>query len=77
MSIKDTEVTRQQILRGGADLLAALVDFKAAYTANKPLKIGLIMPNYDQLRRKNADHEANCITGVCLPVDGGMTCKAA
>lgn len=51
-----TGVTRQQVLRGaGAGLLAALVGFKAAHAATNTLKVGLIMPNYDQLRWKNAD----------------------
>ena len=49
-------VTRQQVLRGAAaGLLAALAGFKAAHAAGKRLKVGLIMPNYDQLRWKNAD----------------------
>ncbi len=49
-------ITRQQVLRGaGAALLAALVGFKKAHAAGKPLKVGLVMPDYDQLRWKNAD----------------------
>ena len=49
-------VTRQQVLRGAAaGLLAALAGFKASHAADKRLKVGLIMPNYDQLRWKNAD----------------------
>ncbi len=60
MGIKDNDmtssVTRQQVLRGaGAGLLAALVGFKAAHAAGKTIKVGLVMPNYDQLRWKNAD----------------------
>ena len=60
MSIRDSDaymgVTRQQVLRGaGTGLLAALAGFKAAHAAGKTLKVGLIMPNYDQLRWKNAD----------------------
>ncbi len=49
-------MTRQQVLRGAAaGLLAALAGFKASRAADKRLKVGLIMPNYDQLRWKNAD----------------------
>lgn len=60
MGIKDidagTGITRKQVLLGaGAGLLAALVGFKSANAAGKILKVGLIMPNYDQLRWKNAD----------------------
>jgi D-xylose transport system substrate-binding protein len=46
---------RQTLGIAGAGLLAALVNFKAAYAQDKKLKVGLIMPNYDQLRWKNAD----------------------
>jgi D-xylose transport system substrate-binding protein len=45
--------TRRQAL--GAGLLAALAGFKAAHARDKALKVGLIMPNYDQLRWRNAD----------------------
>ncbi len=49
-------MTRHQVLRGAAaGLLAALAGFKASRAADKRLKVGLIMPNYDQLRWKNAD----------------------
>ncbi len=56
MTTNDDGVTRQQVLRGaGAGLLAMLAGLKAAQAAGKPLKVGLIMPNYDQLRWRNAD----------------------
>ena len=56
MGIKDIGLTRKQVLQGGgAGLLAALVGFKTASAAGKTLKVGLIMPDYDQLRWKNAD----------------------
>ena len=56
MTTNDNGVTRQQVLRGaGAGLLAMLAGLKAAHAAGKPLKVGLIMPNYDQLRWRNAD----------------------
>lgn len=49
-------VTRRQALGGAAAaLLAVLVDFRAAHAAGQVLKVGLIMPNYDQLRWRNAD----------------------
>ena len=48
--------TRRQILGGAAaGLLAALVGVKASYAQDKKLKVGLVMPNYDQLRWRNAD----------------------
>ena len=48
--------TRRQVLGGAAAaLLAAMVGFKAVYAQDKTLKVGLIMPNYDQLRWRNAD----------------------
>jgi D-xylose transport system substrate-binding protein len=51
-----TEVTRKEVLVGGAAaLLAMLAGFKKALAANKTLKVGFILPDYDQLRWKNAD----------------------
>jgi D-xylose transport system substrate-binding protein len=50
------DLTRRQVLGGAAiGLLAVLADFKAVHAAGKKLKVGLIMPNYDQLRWRNAD----------------------
>ena len=50
------KATRRQVLGGAAAaLLATMVGFKATYAQNKTLKVGLIMPNYDQLRWRNAD----------------------
>src|ERR1700735_5082665 len=50
------EPTRRQALGGAAaGLLAMLVGFKSAHAEGKKLKVGLIMPNYDQLRWRNAD----------------------
>lgn len=48
--------TRRQVLGGAAaGLLMTLAGFKAARAQDKPLKVGLVMPNYDQLRWRNAD----------------------
>lgn len=48
--------TRRQVLGGAAvGLLAALAGFKTARAQDRKLKVGLIMPNYDQLRWRNAD----------------------
>ena len=48
--------TRRQVLgTAGAGLLAMLVGLKAAHAQDKKLKVGLLMPNYDQLRWRNAD----------------------
>ena len=48
--------TRRQVLgTAGAGLLAMLVGLKAAYAQDKKLKVGLLMPNYDQLRWRSAD----------------------
>lgn len=48
--------TRRQVLGGAtAALLATMVGLKATYAQDKTLKVGLIMPNYDQLRWRNAD----------------------
>ncbi|MET0744371.1 MAG: substrate-binding domain-containing protein [Microvirga sp.] len=48
--------TRRQVLGGAAaGLMAALIGLKSAYAKDKKLKVGLIMPNYDQLRWRNAD----------------------
>ena len=50
------DLSRRQALGGAAmGLLAALAGFKSAYAAEKKLKVGLIMPNYDQLRWRSAD----------------------
>lgn len=51
------DITRQDFLRGGAaGLLAFMVGTKAAFSATgKPIKVGFILPDYDQLRWKNAD----------------------
>src|ERR1700722_15372935 len=50
------EPTRRQALGGAAaGLLAILAGFKGAHAEGKKLKVGLIMPNYDQLRWRNAD----------------------
>lgn len=46
---------RQTLGIAGSALLAAIVGLKAAHAQGKRLKVGLIMPNYDQLRWKNAD----------------------
>jgi D-xylose transport system substrate-binding protein len=50
-------ISRQSFLRGGAaGILSFLAGAKAALPADgKPLKVGFILPNYDQLRWKNAD----------------------
>lgn len=50
-------ITRQDFLRGGAaGLLAFMAGTRAAYSAGgKPIKVGFILPDYDQLRWKNAD----------------------
>lgn len=49
-------ITRRQALGGSAAaLLGTLAGFKAAHAQDKKLKVGLIMPNYDQLRWRNAD----------------------
>ncbi|EJZ19895.1 substrate-binding domain-containing protein, partial [Rhizobium sp. Pop5] len=54
--VKKSGITRRHTLGiAGAGLLAALVNFKAVHAQDKKLKVGLIMPNYDQLRWKNAD----------------------
>lgn len=48
--------TRRQVISGAsAGLLAALAGFKAARAQDQVLKVGLIMPNYDQLRWRSAD----------------------
>ena len=50
------EATRRKALGGAAaGLLALLAGFKSANAQDKKLKVGLIMPNYDQLRWRNAD----------------------
>lgn len=50
------DATRRQVLGGAAAaLLATLVGFKSAQAQDKKLKVGLVMPNYDQLRWRNAD----------------------
>ena len=50
------EATRRQALGGAAaGLLAALASLKGARAEGKKLKVGLIMPNYDQLRWRTAD----------------------
>ena len=50
------EATRRQALGGAAaGLLAALAGFQQAHAQGKKLKVGLIMPNYDQLRWRTAD----------------------
>jgi len=54
--VEKSGITRRHTLGiAGAGLLAALVNFKAVHAQDKKLKVGLIMPNYDQLRWKNAD----------------------
>ena len=49
-------ITRGTLLRGtGAALLGMLAGAGRAFGAGKPLRVGLILPNYDQLRWKEAD----------------------
>ena len=50
------KATRRQALGGAAaGLLTLLAGFKSAQAEGKKLKVGLVMPNYDQLRWRNAD----------------------
>jgi D-xylose transport system substrate-binding protein len=57
IQVKLPDVARRQVLRGGAaGLLAFMVGTRAASAAgDKPLKVGFILPDYDQLRWKNGD----------------------
>lgn len=49
-------VTRQQFLRASAaGMLAFMAGSRAVLAAGKPIKVGFILPDYDQLRWKNAD----------------------
>jgi D-xylose transport system substrate-binding protein len=51
-----SEPNRREAIGGAAaGLLALLAGFKSAHAEGKTLKVGLIMPNYDQLRWRNAD----------------------
>ena len=50
-----SEPSRRHVVGGAAGLLALLAGFKRAHAEGKTLTVGLIMPNYDQLRWRSAD----------------------
>jgi hypothetical protein len=65
-------LTRQTVLRAGAGgLLAFMAGMKIkAAQADAGLKIGFLLPDFDQLRWRNGDFAG-------FEMDGGITCKAA